>query len=210
MPTGALLLHREPTLWERGRKYFIAGLAVMIAQTLLILGLFWQRARRRKAEIERWTATQLLVAIVDSSDDAIVSKSLDGVITSWNAGAERLFGYTAREALDQHVSLIIPFNRRSEEAAILERLREGERIEHFETVRLSKDGTTLDISLTISPLRDAAGNIIGASKIARDITQRKQMDQTLRERNARDSRADRNSCGSPRKDLKWASGTGTK
>ena len=184
VPTGALLLHREPTLWERGRKYFIAGLAVMIAQTLLILGLFWQRARRRKAEIERWTATQLLVAIVDSSDDAIVSKSLDGVITSWNAGAERLFGYTAREALNQHVSLIIPFNRRSEEAAILERLREGERIEHFETVRLSKDGTTLDISLTISPLRDAAGNIIGASKIARDITQRKQMDQTLRERNA--------------------------
>jgi PAS domain S-box-containing protein len=129
-------------------------------------------------------AIDLLAAIVDSSDDAIISKTLDGVITTWNAGAERLFGYTAQEAVGQHVSLIIPLNRRAEEAALLERLRRGERIEHFDTVRLGKDGTTLDISLTISPLRDAAGNIIGASKIARDITQRKQMDRTLRERNA--------------------------
>ena len=126
-------------------------------------------------------AIGLLAAIVDSSDDAIISKTLDGVITSWNAGAERLFGYTAREAVGQHISLLIPINRRDEEAAILERLRRGERIDHFDTVRVQKDGTTLDISLTISPVRDAAGKIIGASKIARDVTQRKRVERALHE-----------------------------
>ena len=126
-------------------------------------------------------AIGLLAAIVDSSDDAIISKTLDGVITSWNAGAERLFGYTAREAVGQHISLLIPINRRDEEAAILERLRRGERIDHFDTVRVRKDGTTLDISLTISPVRDAAGKIIGASKIARDVTQRKRVERALHE-----------------------------
>ena len=126
-------------------------------------------------------AIGLLAAIVDSSDDAIVSKSLDGVITSWNAGAERLFGYTAKEAVGQHISLIIPINRRDEEVAILERLKRGERIDHFDTVRMRKDGTTLDISLTISPVRDSAGRIVGASKIARDVTQRKRVERALHE-----------------------------
>jgi PAS domain S-box-containing protein len=126
-------------------------------------------------------AIGLLAAIVDSSEDAIVSKTLNGVITSWNKGAERLFGYTAQEAVGQHISLIIPLNRRDEETAFLERLGRGERIEHFDTVRLRKDGTSLDISLTISPVRDAAGNIIGASKIARDITQRKRVERALSE-----------------------------
>src|SRR6476660_5376772 len=122
-----------------------------------------------------------LAAIVESSDDAIVSKTLDGVITSWNRGAERLFGYTAQEAVGQHISLIIPTNRRDEEVTILERLARGEGIENFDTVRRHKDGTSLDISLTISPVRDAAGNIIGASKIARDISQRKRVERALRE-----------------------------
>ena len=126
-------------------------------------------------------ALALLAAIVDSSDDAIVSKTLDGVITSWNAGAERLFGYTAREAIGQHISFIIPLDHREEEAGIIERLRRGQPIEHFDTVRVRKDGTRLDISLTISPVRDAAGNVIGASKIARDVTDRKQAEQRLRE-----------------------------
>ncbi len=126
-------------------------------------------------------AIGLLAAIVDSSDDAIVSKSLDAVITSWNAGAERLFGYTAKEAVGQHISLIIPINRRDEEVAILERLKRGERIDHFDTVRMRKDGTTLDISLTISPVRDSAGRIVGASKIARDVTQRKRVERALHE-----------------------------
>ena len=126
-------------------------------------------------------AIGLLAAIVDSSEDAIVSKTLDGIITSWNAGAERLFGYTASEAVGQHISLIIPANRRNEETVIIERIKQGERIEHFDTVRMRKDKTPLDISLTISPVRDASGKIVGASKIARDITQRKRIERALRE-----------------------------
>jgi PAS domain S-box-containing protein len=126
-------------------------------------------------------AIGLLAAIVDSSDDAIVSKTLDGIVTSWNAGAERLFGYTAKEAVGQHISFIIPVDRRGEETAILERLRAGERIEHFDTVRTRKDGKTFDISLAISPVRDSSGKIIGASKIARDISERQQADRALRQ-----------------------------
>jgi len=126
-------------------------------------------------------AIGLLAAIVDSSDDAIVSKTLDGVITSWNAGAERLFGYAASEAVGQHISLVIPVNRRDEETFIIERIKQGEPIEHFDTVRVRKDGTSFDISLTISPVRDASGKIVGASKIARDITQRKRIERELRE-----------------------------
>jgi len=121
----------------------------------------------------------LLAAIVDSSDDAIVSKTLEGIISSWNAGAERLFGYTASEAVGQHISLIIPIDRRDEETVIIERIKRGERIEHFDTVRVRKDNTPLDISLTISPVRDASGKIIGASKIGRDITQRKRIEREL-------------------------------
>jgi PAS domain S-box-containing protein len=113
-----------------------------------------------------------LAAIVDSSDDAIVSKTLDGVITSWNRGAERLFGYTAAEAIGQHIFLIIPEDRIREEEDVLARLRRGERVDHFETVRQTKDGRRVDISLTVSPIVDAAGHIIGASKVARDLTER--------------------------------------
>ncbi len=130
-------------------------------------------------------AIGLLAAIVDSSEDAIVSKTLEGVITSWNAGAERLFGYTASEAVGQHISLVIPVNRRHEEAVIIERIKKGERIEHFDTVRVRKDKTLLDISLTVSPVRDAEGKIVGASKIARDISQRKQIERQLRESEGR-------------------------
>ncbi len=130
-------------------------------------------------------ATGLLAAIVESSDDAIVSKTLDGVITSWNAAAELIFGYTACEAVGQNISLIIPANRAEEETGILARIRRGQRIEHFDTIRVRKDRTLLDISLSISPLRDATGTIIGASKIARDVTQRKQIERQLRESEGR-------------------------
>ena len=126
-------------------------------------------------------AIGLLAAIVDSSDDAIVSKTLEGVITSWNAAAERLFGYTPSEAVGQHISLIIPASRRDEETIIIEQIKQGQRIEHFDTIRVRKDNTPLDISLTISPVRDARGAIIGASKIARDVTERKRIDRQLRE-----------------------------
>jgi PAS domain S-box-containing protein len=112
-------------------------------------------------------------AIVQSSDDAIISKNLDGIITSWNPGAERLFGYSAEETVGKPVNILIPEDRSNEEPAILQRLRRGERIDHYETVRRCKDGSTLDISLTISPVRNSAGAIIGASKIARDISERK-------------------------------------
>src|SRR6202166_3882119 len=118
-------------------------------------------------------ATRLLAAIVESSHDAIVSKSLNGVITSWNKGAERLFGYAAEEAVGQNITLIIPPERRDEERTIVEQLTRGERIDHFETVRMRKDGSLLDVSLTISPMKDASGRVVGASKLARDITERK-------------------------------------
>jgi PAS domain S-box-containing protein len=124
-----------------------------------------------------------LAAIVDSSDDAIVSKTLDGVITSWNRGAERLFGYPAAEAVGRHIFLIIPDDRRSEEDEVLARLRRGEKIDHFETVRQAKDGRRIPISLTVSPIRDAKGTIVGASKIARDITERRLVQETLRRAN---------------------------
>ena len=133
----------------------------------------------QRKEAERTTG--LLAAIVDSSDDAIISKSLEGVISSWNRGAERMFGYTADEAIGQPITLIIPPDRQQEEAMILERLKRGERVDHFETLRVRKDGTPLDISLTISPLRDGEGRVIGASKVARDITEQKRAEQELRE-----------------------------
>jgi len=123
---------------------------------------------------------QLLAAIVDSSDDAIVSKTLDGVIMSWNRGAQIIFGYTAAEAVGKHILLIIPEDLHAEEADVLARLRRGERIDHFETVRRTKDGRLIPISLTVSPVRDARGTIIGASKVARDISERKQAEEALR------------------------------
>ena len=120
-----------------------------------------------------------LAAIVDSSDDAIVSKSLDGIIASWNRGAEHLFGYTAAEAIGQPIYLIIPDDRRAEEDDVLARLRRGEKIDHFETVRKTKDGRRIPISLTVSPIRNAQGIVIGASKVARDITDRIAAQQSL-------------------------------
>jgi PAS domain S-box-containing protein len=126
-------------------------------------------------------AIGLLASIVDSSDDAMVSKTLDGIITSWNQSAERMFGYRESEVIGQHINLVIPLDRRSEETKILADLRKGKRIDHFETVRVRKDGTEFDISLTISPLKDHAGNVVGASKVARDITGRKRTEKALRD-----------------------------
>jgi PAS domain S-box-containing protein len=136
-----------------------------------------------RMEIER--VSGLLAAIVDSSDDAIISKNLDGIITSWNQGAERIFGFTAQEAIGKSIALIIPPDRHAEESKILERLKNGERIDHFETVRLSKGGARLDISLAISPVKDRSGRIIGASKVARDITEKKLYERTMRQNEER-------------------------
>ncbi|MDF2120575.1 PAS domain S-box protein [Roseiarcaceae bacterium H3SJ34-1] len=122
-------------------------------------------------------AAQRLAAIVESSDDAILSKDLNGRITSWNGGAERLFGYTAEEAIGNPVTMLIPLDRHGEETDILARIRRGERVDHYETIRRRKDGTLVEISLTISPVRGRDGRIIGASKIAQNITQRRRAEE---------------------------------
>ena len=121
-----------------------------------------------------------LTAVIESADDAIISKTLDGIITSWNKGAERIFGYTAEEMIGKPVAMLIPPDHVDEEPSILARLRRGERIEHYETVRVRKDGQHINISLTVSPIRQSDGKIIGASKIARDITERKRADIRLK------------------------------
>src|ERR1700747_519140 len=121
-----------------------------------------------------------LAAIVDNSDDAIVGKDLSSIITSWNQGAQRIFGYTAEEMIGTSIKRLIPADRQDEEDKILARIRRGERFDHFETIRVTKDGRELHVSLTISPIKDASGNIVGASKIARNITDRKLAETALR------------------------------
>jgi PAS domain S-box-containing protein len=134
---------------------------------------------RRRAEV----AALRLAAIVDSSDDAIVSKDLNGIVRSWNPAAERIFGYTSDDMIGQSILKIIPRDRHHEETEVLSRIRRGERIDHFETVRQRKDGVLIDISLTVSPILDEEGRVIGVSKIARDITERRRAEAALADRN---------------------------
>jgi PAS domain S-box-containing protein len=129
-------------------------------------------------------ASAVLSAIVDSSEDAIISKDLNGIIRSWNSGAERLFGYTSAEVVGKPITIVIPPDRLGEEPEILRRLQRGERVQHFETIRRRKDGTLLDISLTISPVKDAQGKVVGASKVARDITERRRQEEALQVANS--------------------------
>ena len=126
-----------------------------------------------------------LTALIESADDAVISKTLNGIITSWNMGAQRIFGYTADEVIGKSITILIPENHREEEPAILSRLRAGERIEHYETVRVRKDGTLIDISLTVSPIKGPNGQIIGASKIARDVSEQRQARRALDEASER-------------------------
>jgi PAS domain S-box-containing protein len=142
-------------------------------------GVARMRAEAARQHAER--AAQHLVAIVESSEDAIVSKDLDGIITSWNYGAERLFGYSASEAIGRPITMLMPPDRTHEGPGILQRIRRGERVDHYETIRYHKNGGLLDISLTVSPVRDANGKIVGASKIARNISERKSAEMKLRE-----------------------------
>jgi PAS domain S-box-containing protein len=135
----------------------------------------------RDAEEPDYPIQALLAAIVESSDDAIVSKTLDGRIRSWNAGAMRLFGYTPEEVIGKAITIIIPPELHEEERRILQKLQRGERLDHFETTRVTKDGRRIPISLTVSPIRDSRGTVIGASKVARDISERKRAEQALRE-----------------------------
>ena len=158
---GALLLgHPEPGVFTQETEKIVAGVAAHSAIAI-------DNARLHESD-------RRLAAIVEASADAIVSKDLNGTVSSWNHGAERLFGYTAEEMIGQPGTLLIPAERLSEEDEIIEHVRRGERVEHYETVRARKDGTLVDVSLSVSPVRDAEGRIVGASKIARDITERKQ------------------------------------
>ena len=143
------------------------------------------------ADTEAQSAVAHLAAIVESSNDAIISKTLQGVIRSWNHGAESMFGWSATEAVGRSITLIIPPERLAEEQQILDTLKRGERIEHFETTRVTKDGRNIEVSLTVSPVRNSAGVVIGASKIARDITDRKQAERLLQEREEALREADR-------------------
>src|SRR6185312_13301261 len=120
-----------------------------------------------------------LAALIESADDAVISKTLDGIITSWNEGARRIFGYEADEVIGKSVTILIPEGHLDEEPTILARLRAGQRIEHYETVRVRKDGRLIDISLTVSPIKGPDGKIVGASKIARDITEQRQARKAL-------------------------------
>jgi PAS domain S-box-containing protein len=140
-----------------------------------------ERMRGEESRLRGMHAALQLAAIVESSDDAIASKDLNGIVTSWNKGAERIFGYTAEEIIGRPIAILIPADRQDEEPEILRRIRNGERIEHYETVRQRKDGRPIDISLTVSPMRDENGRVFGASKIARDITEAKMAEARLRE-----------------------------
>ncbi len=163
------------TIWvvshDPSRRFDVEDLRVMTN-----LGTFAAAAYQTLLSLN---ATQRIAAIVESSEDAIVGKDWNGVITSWNKGAERIFGYVAEEVVGKPITILMPPDRQDEERGILERIRRGERIEHYETVRQRKDGSLVDISLTVSPIRDAEGKIIGASKIGRDITERKRSEEQI-------------------------------
>jgi PAS domain S-box-containing protein len=179
----------------------VVGLLAYITTCGIIIGFgeAMRLSRRRVEELMQQqapssAAARLLASIVESSSDAIVSKSLDGIIQTWNDAANRLFGYTAEEAVGKPIALIIPPDRAEEEQGIISRIRAGERVEHFETVRRRSDGQPIRVSLTISPIKDEAGRVVGASKIARDITDQKQIEERmyalLGERSEADQRKD--------------------
>jgi PAS domain S-box-containing protein len=174
---GLFFGHDEAGMFSEESEELVTGIAahaaIAIDNARLLRSMQTEVVQRRRAEQD----LRRVAAIIESSDDAIVSKDLDGVITTWNAGAERLYGYSAAEAIGRPVTMLMPPERIDEEPGILARIRRGERIEHYDTIRRRKDGTLIDISLTVSPIKDADGNIIGASKIARDITDRKSAEQ---------------------------------
>jgi len=178
---------REVTGLRKDGSTFPMDLAVSEVQLkgrTLFTGFIRDITARKEAE----KALLHYVALVESSDDAIVGKTLEGYVTSWNRGAEAIFGYTRGEMVGRHISILFPEERLGEEAAIMAKIRQGESVDHFETVRRRKDGRLIDISVTISPIRDAGGTIIGASKLARDITDRKQLEREILEVSDREQR----------------------
>jgi PAS domain S-box-containing protein len=183
--TWGTLRGAGPFVWDTQNESLLllqAFMGSMAIMTLLLAAVIAERGRAEEALVR-------VASIVEFSDDAIIGKTLDGMITSWNAGAERLYGYSAREVVGRWpIALIIPPERRDELSMILERLARGERVDHYETayetVQMAKDGRRIDVSVTVSPIRDPEGRIVGVSSIARDITQRKQVEAAVRERDA--------------------------
>jgi PAS domain S-box-containing protein len=177
--TGMLVVAREQPL-NADEQWQLSALADQAAIALRNARLYAMEATEAvHARDVSQIALLRLAAIVESSDDAIVSKDLNGIINSWNEGAERILGYTAAEVIGQPITILIPADRRAEETEILNRIRQGQRIEHFETVRRRKDGSLINVSLTVSPIKNEDGEVIGASKIARDITQSKEAQERL-------------------------------
>jgi PAS domain S-box-containing protein len=172
-PRGTISLGNLESVLGLGN---VTGFAAYVLTCAIIIGLGQAMRRAQEDKAGQLLTARLLAAIVESSDDAIVSKSLDGTIQSWNAGAERLFGYTPEQAIGRHISLVIPPERIAEEDDIVASLKAGKRIDHFETERIRSDGQRVQVSLTISPIRDASGAVVGASKIARDVTERKRVE----------------------------------
>ena len=169
LPAGSIVSFKEFSVWELYKWRIIAAISIIVLQALGIVWLLFTRAKRRQAE----EAKDKLAAIVETSDDAILSETLEGIIISWNAGAEKIYGYSANEIVGQHVSILAPPELKTEVEGIVERLSRGGSVDHLETQRLSKEGVRIDVSLTISPIRNERGLIMGASTIARDITIRK-------------------------------------
>ena len=171
-----VLLDAHRLFLQKKRGFALANPSRTVSMILEIVGLD-EQLPQIKARLEAKTREVLpLAAIVESSSDAIFSKTLDGILLTWNEGAAQLYGYTAAEAIGQPVSILAPADRPDEIPAIMRRLRRGERIKHYETVRVRKDGTRLDVSLTISPVRDDRGVLTVASTVARDITERKRIE----------------------------------
>lgn len=176
---GLFFGHPEPDVFSEIAEELLVTLAAQAAVAIDNSKLDADLKRELAASRESYVASSRLATIVESSDDAIVSKNLDGIITSWNAGAQRIFGYTPEEAIGMPVTMLIPSDHDDEEPEIISRIRRGERVDHYETVRLRKDGTRIDISLCVSPIRDAQGTVVGASKISRDISARRRDEKAL-------------------------------
>jgi len=175
LPAGSIIRFREPTLWNQYKQLVVGVITLILVQTGLIGLLLFERHRRRVAE----RASRDLAAIVEFSGDAIIGLSLDGEILSWNSGAELLYGYTADEVMGRHISTIVPSDREQEYSQNLKKRRMGEQIENFETVRVRKDGSFVDVSVSVSALKDIKGRVLATASITRDISERKRAEQEL-------------------------------
>jgi PAS domain S-box-containing protein len=175
LPAGSDIRFKDLSFWDQYQRYVISAISLIVVQTGLIGSLLAERRRRRRAE----EARRHLAAIVEFSDDAIIGTSLDGQILSWNPGAESMYGYTAHEMLGRHILAIVPPDRAEELSESMRKRRRGERIRDFETVRLRKDGTRIDVSVNISPIKDDRGRVIADATITRDVSERKRAEQEL-------------------------------